>query len=71
MKIPLVFAEWQDAEGRSLNSTVEGFELSTGIFHSGTTFNAEIELDAEEEAELQAALDADYVPVFWVGKPNA
>jgi|GEM_PF-6470607 len=70
MKIPLVFDHWCK-DCLSINNTREGFELSSGIFHSGTTFDAEIELDAEEEAELQAALDADYVPVFWVGKPNA
>jgi len=74
MKIALIFDDWRgrpQAKGwPSIYNTPEGFELSNGDFHSGSTFNAEIQLDAEQEAELQAALDTGHTPVFWVGKPN-
>ena len=71
MKIKLVFYDWHK-DGRSVYST-EGIAaaLSSGDFHSGTTFDAEIVLTEDNEADLRSALAQGYRPVFWVaeGKP--
>ena len=67
MKIKLVFEDWQK-DGKSVYQTPEGIYLSLGNFHSGTTFDADIDLDAGDEKELQRAIDAGFVPVFVVVK---
>lgn len=66
MKISLVFDGWLDKEGKSIYHTAVGIRLSSGIFHSGTTFNGEIRLDENDAFELQSALEAGYRPVFYV-----
>ena len=63
MKIKLAFFDWQK-NGKSIYGTEKGVELSIGDFHSGTTFDGTLELDAESEAELQRAFDAGCDPVF-------
>ena len=65
MKIKLVFEDWQH-KGKSLKNTVTGNNLSTGVFHSGTTFDGEITLTAEDRMELRGAIAGGYTPVFWV-----
>lgn len=66
MKIRLVFDDWRDKKHQSVYSTQDGIDLSMGDFHAGTTFEAEISLNAEQEAELRDALREGYVPVFYV-----
>ena len=67
MKIELVFDDWRVRKSwRSIYSTERGVELSSGDLHSGSTFRAEIELDAENEADLREAIANGAVPVFWV-----
>jgi hypothetical protein len=61
----LVFEDWRDREHRSIYNTPEGVELSMGSFHSGTTFEAELELDPDDSANLAAALRDGYRPVFY------
>lgn len=68
MKIDLVFYDWIKKGGKSVYSTIEGIHLSTGDFHSGSTFAGQILLDSEQEAELLQALDEGYEPVFWIMK---
>ena len=70
MKVRLVFDDWRNSEHESVYATEKGIELSSGCFHSGTTFEAEIQLDAEDAEELQAALDNGYRPVFRVIKED-
>jgi len=65
MKIKLVFADWCK-EGDSVYSTEKGIELSAGCFHSGSTFDGEIELDKFDELELRSSIQYGYEPVFWV-----
>lgn len=65
MKIKLVFDDWRKRL-KSIYSTKEGIELSMGDFHSGTTFNAEIELNIEQEEDLKEALESGATPVFYV-----
>ncbi len=65
LKIKLVFDDWRK-QGESVYSTEEGFELSWGDFHSGTTFDGNIALDSEQSIELEKAIKDGYTPVFWV-----
>lgn len=65
MKIKLVFHDWCKL-CKSIYSTEEGIELSLGDFHSGTTFDAEIELDEGNEKELKRAIKNGYQPTFYV-----
>lgn len=69
MRIKLVFDDWR-RHGKSVYATSFGLELSAGDFHSGTAFDGEIELTPELEAELSAAIEAGFQPVFWVGTSN-
>ena len=56
MKIKLVFDDWRNRQHQSVYATSAGIDLTLRDFHSGTTFEATIELDAESEAELIEAL---------------
>ena len=67
MKIELVFDEWRD-KGESIYDREEAVRLSEGDFHSGSMFDAEIELDEDTAAELQAALKDGFTPVFYVAR---
>jgi hypothetical protein len=69
MKIRLVFDDWRkwDLEKlrvESVYGTQRGLELSTGDLHSGSTFEAEIELDAEEVERVRGAFAENIHPVF-------
>ncbi len=65
MEIDLVFLEWQ-REGQGLHYTEESVELERGTFHGGTTFEAIIELDESQEAELKETLITGVRPVFYL-----
>ncbi len=65
MKIKLVFEDWQRI-GKSVYNTEKGIDLSSGQFHSGTTFDGEIKLDECDEQEIRASMKDGYNPVFWV-----
>jgi len=67
MKIKLVFDDWRK-NGESVYQTEKGIDLSYGAaqFHSGTMFNAEIDLTEGDSKELQRALKQGYEPVFYV-----
>jgi hypothetical protein len=70
MKIRLVFDDWRryneaSKQQESVYSTEEGVELSHADFHSGTTFDAEIELDEDSAKDLKEALASGAVPVFY------
>ena len=65
MKIRLIFDSWRDVESLLTNNSI----LSTGIFHAGTTFDGEIKLTPEDEAELtRHMVQGGFRPVFWVMK---
>ena len=49
MKVRLVFQDWQ-RNGQSIYATEEGVRLAMGDFHSGSTFDATIEVDEEQAA---------------------
>jgi len=61
-KVKLVFKDWVDKDGNSVYDKVPG--LSLGCFHSGTTFDAKIDLDKDEIKELQKAIKEGFKPVF-------
>lgn len=65
MRIKLVFDDWQK-QGKSIYCTPKGVELSENEFHSGSTWDGEIDLTIEQEKELEAAIKARFQPVFWV-----
>ena len=65
MKIKLVFNDWQK-RGKSIYNTEEGIILSMGDFHSGSVFDGEIVVSADQKLELEKAMEAGYQPVFWV-----
>ena len=66
MKIKLVFDDWRDRSHKSVYGTEKGVNLSMGDFHSGTTFNATIEVDTPEE--LEESLRQGFIPVFYIIK---
>lgn len=66
MKIKLVFDDWRDRSHKSVYGTEKGVNLSMGDFHSGTTFNATIEVDDPEE--LKESLRQGFIPVFYIIK---
>jgi len=70
MKIKLVFDDWRNKDHQSIYNTEEGVDLSTGDLHSGSSFKAEITLDEECSEDMKRALEAGYVPVFWVVKDD-
>lgn len=65
MKVKLVFYDWLTASLR-VPLAIERLNLETGVFHSGSTFQAEIELDSEQEKELNMALRHGFRPIFWL-----
>ena len=69
MKIRLVFSDWQGKDFKSVYNTEEGIYLSGGDFHSGSTFDAVIDLDREQNAELKLALKKGFIPFFYVCLP--
>lgn len=68
MKIDLVFFDWIGKDMKSVYNIPKGIHLSTGDFHSGSTFAGQILFDSEQEAELLKALDEGYRPVFWISR---
>lgn len=72
MRIPiqLVFDDLRRA-GVSIYHTEEGMELSSGDFHSGTTFPGTIELDAGQAADFAEMRSRDIDLVFWVPTAGA
>ena len=64
MKIKLVFYDWHE-KGRPCYPQ-DAHKLSTGTFHPGSNFDANIHLDAWQEKELRDAIKKGYQPVFWV-----
>jgi hypothetical protein len=69
MKIKIAFDDWKK-NGVSIYSTEKGLDLSTGVFHSGTVFDAEINLDPSSEEELRQALKEKCYPTFLVFQEN-
>ena len=70
MKIKLIFEDWRSRRtGFTIYQTEMGVELGMGPFHSGTTFDAEIILDAAEAAELEIDMRHGYDPIFKVALP--
>lgn len=65
MKIKMVFDDWRK-KGRSVYSVEECLKLSSGDFHSGTTFNGKINLGESQKEELKRAIEDGYNPVFWI-----
>ncbi len=66
MKVKLVFFDWHNRMGESIYHTPIGVELSLGSFHSGTIFDAEIQLNGDEHQDLTDALNEGFIPVFYV-----
>ena len=66
MNIKLIFDDWKK-NFVSIYDTEKGMELSSGVFHSGTTFDATIILNEENERQLRDALANGYKPYFLGG----
>lgn len=71
MKAKMVFCDWQkwDKEKKNIVSVYndeEGLELSSGDFHSGTTFEVSIALDSWQEKEAKEAIKKGYRPCFYM-----
>ena len=69
MKIKLIFTDWL-SNGKSIYNTEKGVDLSMGQFHSGTTFDAEIDLDQDDVDDLEECIRSGYTPVFEVALPK-
>ena len=63
MKIKLIFSDWEK-NSKSIYATDKGIDLTMGDFHSGSTFDAEVNLNEEQEQELKQAIQDGYDPVF-------
>ena len=66
MKIKLVFADWQNSEFDSIYNAPQGIPLTIGDFHSGSKFDAIIELDEEQHDELKTALRKGFIPFITI-----
>jgi len=66
VKINLVFDDWRDERGNSVYNTIVGLDLTCGDLHSGTTFEANIALDADTEEQLRRAVELGFRPTFLV-----
>ena len=65
LQIKMSFEDWMPHNsGKSIYSTEKGVELSMGDFHSGTVFEATIELDVDSEKELKEAIKQGFNPIF-------
>ncbi len=69
MKIKLIFADWQNSNFHSIYNTDKGIDLSFGDFHSGSTFDAVITLNQEQQDELESALEKGFIPLFYIRLP--
>lgn len=71
MRIRLVFDRWQKRtqtqHGPGLRDVVypEQLEVEGMVFHAGSTFPADVELDEEDAADLLEALKGGYIPNFY------
>jgi len=65
MKVKLVFSDWKK-NGQSVYGEKAGIILSIGDLHSGSTFEATIDLPYEEELRIKQALKEGYYPEFYV-----
>jgi hypothetical protein len=65
IRVKLVFHDWVRL-GNSIYNTEEGLELSSGDFHSGTTFKGEIELDEWNAFDLVEAFKKNAWPAFYL-----
>lgn len=71
VNIHLVLDDWRKlGEKESIYLTEQGVELTMGVFHHGSAFNAIIELESDDAQEFTQALQNGYVPVFWVSTSN-
>ena len=66
MKVSLVFLDWYNQDMKSVYNTEEGVSLSLTDFHSGSTFEAKVDLDPEQEHQLRTILEEGYVPIFYI-----
>lgn len=69
MIIKLVFTDWKNSNFDNIYNTEKGIELSSGDFHSGSTFDAIITLEKEQHEELELALEKGFIPFFYVQLP--
>jgi hypothetical protein len=70
MKVSLVFQDWKDQSGQSIYISPIGNELSMGVFHSGSTFSADIRLGEDDSQALAEALKNGFQPVFYVSQED-
>ena len=68
-KVEMVFLDWQ-REGKSIYATEEGIKLSSGDFHSGTTFPGVLFLNREQYEDLKEAWASGARPCFWLHPPE-
>jgi hypothetical protein len=66
MMAKLVFIDWQDDTGASVYQTEIGVQLSLGDLHSGSTFDAMIDLDYDDARLVRDAARLGYHPVMRV-----
>ncbi len=68
IKVWVSFLDWTE-KGTSIYCTEKGVDLSMGVFHSGSTFDAEIELEQDDAQELIEAMQNGYQPCWWMSLP--
>ena len=69
MKVSRLFEAWKK-DFRSAYNTAEGVDLCLGPFHHGTTFEADIQLEKDDEEELRSAIKNGFTPVWATLNPD-
>lgn len=62
VKIKLVFDDWQDKQCKSVYSSK--YELSLGNFHSGSTWDGEIEIDEYDLIDIRKSISEGHRAMF-------
>jgi hypothetical protein len=74
MKVKLVFQDWIDPRDKTLSNGQEHAvynKFTLGNLHSGTIFNADIELDIQDVETILEAITYGLRPSFYVIEDQA
>jgi hypothetical protein len=67
MKFQLVFDHWRDRDGKPVEGE-KRIDLEMGSFHGGTTFDAMVDLNADDIIDMQDAALSGFSAVFYVAQ---
>lgn len=67
IELDFIFDDWRDREGQSVYGKAVDFDndLSTGQFHSGTTYRGILLMDKGAREQLVASMKQGFAPAFY------